>query len=101
MVLQRDDRSFATLVEAAVLDLDRQGWRTLRRGPAPPAEGQSRRTALGEALGLSSQLGPMEQWVAHRRPDGRYAFGPYVLNAHRWAATPPHASPAAPPLLGL
>ena len=126
MVPKPNGPSFEALVDAAAHQLGGQGWR-IARGKAvesaawhlvarkgvklrfvqlvppatPPERLQARRVALGGAVALAAQLGTMEQWLAHRRPDGRYAFGPYVLSMQRWAETAPHAAPAALARLGL
>jgi hypothetical protein len=97
-------------VQRAVAMLEGQGWkvhRTTARLQAPwhiiahkgekwrivqvvlpatsPAERQESRLLLGNTVRLPSNMGTMEQWLAHVRPDGIATFGPYILNGQRWA----------------
>jgi hypothetical protein len=104
---------FSSYVTHAATLLAAQGWRLVRRDddPAAPwhvitrkqhkwrvvqilsptstlAERQSARLELGDAARVPHAVGTMEQWLAHVRPDGYVTFGPYTLNAQRWAS--PH-----------
>jgi|GEM_PF-1377491 len=103
---------FADFVREAAVSLETQGWKIVQRSTDPdavwhliarkghkyrvvqivlpatgPAGRQNSRALLGEQVRLPSQLGTMEQWLAHVRPNGYVSFGPYVLNAQRWAGT--------------
>jgi hypothetical protein len=114
-MLDKTKPPFMHLVDRAAEVLAGDGWRVLRRvsdpeapwhlvvrkatrlrviqveEPAtPPAHRQEARIALGAAARLPSSLGTMEQWLAHVRPNGYVTFGPYLLNAQRWAGTDVH-----------
>lgn len=104
--------TLSELLEQAVHELSGQGWKIMgrqdeddaswhllaRKGSRwrviqllPPAvtpqERQARRLELGDTIRMPSRSGTMEQWLAHLRPDGHLSFGPYVLNAQRWAGS--------------
>lgn len=110
MQIQSSQDLLSMLVDRAVRDITGQGWNVVqqqtdelamwhliaRKGErwrviqvVPPATApsvrQSRRLDLGNAVRMPARAGSMEQWLAHVRPDGQVSFGPYLLNAQRWA----------------
>jgi hypothetical protein len=118
--------SHARLIDAAARQLRGDGWRVeqSRSDPAdlwhlvarkaqklrvvqilppltPAPARQAARVLLGENVRLSRELGAMEQWVPHVRPDGRIIFAPYVLNGQHWEPTTPEGVMQSLRLLAL